>query len=45
MISESDLDLIQVLDKPEDVVNAIFSHYEHRGFEPSAEEQEKLLDL
>lgn len=44
-IDESDLNLIQVLDKPEEVVDAIFNHYESRGFEPSAEEQEMLLDL
>jgi len=44
-ISEKDLELFVVLDKPEDVVEAIFRHYEHRGFEPSAEEQEILLEL
>jgi uncharacterized protein (TIGR00730 family) len=44
-ISPEDLDLFQVLDHPQDVVNAIFNHYEHRGFEPSAEEREILLDL
>jgi len=44
-ISPEDMDLFQVLDHPQDVVNAIFSHYEHRGFEPSAEEREILLDL
>lgn len=44
-ISASDLDLMQILDTPKDVVDAIFSHYENRGFEPSAEEQEMLLDL
>ncbi|MEW6646133.1 MAG: TIGR00730 family Rossman fold protein [Pseudomonadota bacterium] len=44
-ISPEDIDLFQVLDHPQDVVNAIFSHYEHRGFEPSAEEREILLDL
>jgi uncharacterized protein (TIGR00730 family) len=44
-ISAEDLELFQVLDKPKDVVDAIFSHYEHRGFEPSAEEQEILLEL
>jgi len=27
------------------VVDAIFNHYESRGFEPSVEEQEMLLDL
>jgi uncharacterized protein (TIGR00730 family) len=44
-IDAADLDLLQVLDKPQEVVDAIFSHYESRGFEPSAEEQEMLLDL
>lgn len=44
-IDADDLDLIKVLDKPQDVVNAIFQHYEHRGFEPSAEEKEILLEL
>jgi uncharacterized protein (TIGR00730 family) len=44
-INAADLDLVQVLDKPQEVVDAIFNHYESRGFEPSAEEQEMLLDL
>lgn len=44
-IDPSDMELIQVLDKPQEVVDAIFNHYESRGFEPSAEEQEMLLDL
>lgn len=45
MINEEDLDLLKILDDPQEVVDAIFSHYEHRGFEPSAEEQEMLLEL
>jgi hypothetical protein len=45
MIDEADMDLFQVMDRPEDVVDAIFRHYEQRGFEPSAEEREILLDL
>ncbi len=44
-IDATDLDLIQVLDKPDEVVDAIFSHYAHRGFEPSAEERAILLEL
>ncbi len=44
-IDERDLKLFQVLDKPQDVVDAIFEHYGARGFEPSAEEQEILLEL
>lgn len=44
-INPEDLDLISILDKPEDIREAIFSHYEYSGFEPSAEEAEILLDL
>ncbi len=44
-ISASDLDLIQIIDDPSEVVTAIFDYYEGRNFEPSTEEQEKLLDL
>ncbi len=45
MINPEDLDLIKVLDEPEAVVEAIFKHYEARGFEPSAEEREIQLNL
>ena len=45
MISAEDLDLVQVIDKPEDVVEAIFKHYEKRGFTPLAEEHEMMLNL
>jgi uncharacterized protein (TIGR00730 family) len=45
MIAADDLDLIKVLDEPEHVVDAIFKHYETRGFEPSAAEREMQLNL
>ena len=44
-INPEDLDLLQILDKPQEVVDAIFNFYEGRGFEPSPEEQQILLDL
>ena len=44
-ISPEDMDLIHVVDDPAQVVEAIFKHYENRGFQPSVEEQEILLDL
>src|SRR5690606_16424376 len=44
-INATDLDLFVVVDEPKQVVDAIFDHYEHRGFEPSREEREILLDL
>ena len=43
MIDAADLDLIQVLDKPHEVVDAIFSHYEYHGMEPEAEDRGILL--
>ncbi len=45
MINPEDMDLIQVIDEPQQVVDAIFQHYETRGFEPSAREREILLNL
>ncbi|MBI5329156.1 MAG: TIGR00730 family Rossman fold protein [Betaproteobacteria bacterium] len=45
MVGPEDMDLLQVIDRPEDVVQAIFQHYETRGFEPSAQEREILLNL
>ena len=44
-ISAEDLDLFMVRDEPRAVVDAIFDYYEHKSFEPSAQEQEKLLEL
>jgi len=45
MISPDDMHLIQVIDEPEQIVSAIFKHYETRGFEPSASEREMQLNL
>jgi len=45
VISPEDVDLIQLIDKPEDVVEAIFKHYESRGFAPLPAEHEMLLNL
>jgi uncharacterized protein (TIGR00730 family) len=45
MIAASDLDLIQLIDDPADIVEAIFKHYETRGFKLSAEEERVQLYL
>ena len=45
MIDAADMDLIKVIDEPRQVVEAIFNHYEKRGFEPSAAEREAQLNL
>ncbi len=45
VIDEDDLNLMQILNDPQEVVDAIFRYYEQRSFEPSAEEKERLLDL
>jgi uncharacterized protein (TIGR00730 family) len=44
-IDLADMNLIQLVDKPQEVVDAIFAHYEGRGFEPSAEETQILMYL
>ena len=45
MIDAGDVDLLQVIDEPRAVVEAIFAYYEKRGFEPSPQEREVLLNL
>ncbi|SFW10684.1 TIGR00730 family Rossman fold protein [Nitrosovibrio sp. Nv17] len=45
MIAREDMDLIQVIDAPDEVVKAIFRYYETSGFEPSAAEREIQLNL
>jgi hypothetical protein len=45
MIGENDVDLMRVIDEPDAVVEAIFGFYENRGFQPSRDEREKLLNL
>jgi len=45
MINREDLDLVQIIDKPEEVVEAIFKHYERRGFQPLPAEREMMLNL
>jgi uncharacterized protein (TIGR00730 family) len=45
MIDARDIDLLQVIDQPQGVVEAIFAYYEMRGFEPSPAEREILLNL
>ena len=45
MINAEDMDLIQVIDEPAQVVAAIFQYYEKRGFERLPEEHELMLNL
>jgi uncharacterized protein (TIGR00730 family) len=44
-ISEQDLELFTIIDDPHEVVHSIFDYYRSRTFEPSAEEQERMLHL
>jgi len=44
-IDAEDLELFTLADTADEVVNTIFNYYDKRGFEPSAEEQEILLQL
>jgi uncharacterized protein (TIGR00730 family) len=45
MIGAEDPKLLQVIDDPQQVVEAIFNHYHSRGFEPSPAEREAELAL
>ena len=45
MIGVEDPDLMQVIDDPQQVVEAIFNHYQSRGFEPRPSEREAELAL
>jgi uncharacterized protein (TIGR00730 family) len=45
MIGEHDLELIQVIEEPEAIVEAIFNFYENRGFQPTRAERERMLNL
>lgn len=44
-IDLEDLELVQLCDEPDEIVRAIFEHYETRSLEPSEAEQEVLLEL
>jgi uncharacterized protein (TIGR00730 family) len=45
MISAADLELMQIIDEPEAIVEAIFDYYETRGFQPTRTERDKMLNL
>jgi uncharacterized protein (TIGR00730 family) len=45
MIDRDDVDLVQVIDEPAKIVDAIFRHYENRGFQPTRAEREMMLNL
>ena len=44
-VSASDLDLIRVIDDPDEVIEAVFDFYQHRGFYATTEERELNLNL
>jgi len=45
VIQPDDIDLVQLIDDPQQVVSAIFKHYETSGFEPTEAERERQLYL
>ena len=45
MINAEDMDLLQIIEEPEAIVEAIFRFYEGRGFAPTRAEREKMLNL
>ena len=45
MIDAGDLGLMQIIEEPEAIVEAIFHFYENRGFQPTRSERERMLNL
>ena len=45
MIAAADIDLMQIIEEPEAIVEAIFDYYETRGFQPTRTERDKMLNL
>jgi uncharacterized protein (TIGR00730 family) len=45
MIAANDLNLVQVIDEPANIVDAIFAFYEAHDIEPSDEERQRMLYL
>ena len=44
-IAAADLELMRIIDEPDTIVEAIFEFYENRGFQPTREERERMLNL
>ncbi|MDR0770384.1 MAG: TIGR00730 family Rossman fold protein [Burkholderiales bacterium] len=45
MVSPEDMELLQIIEEPDDIVKAIFDFYEKSGFKLTPEEREKMLNL
>jgi hypothetical protein len=45
LVGPEDVELLQVIDEPQAIVDAIFDHYHARGFEPSPSEREAEFAL
>ena len=45
MIEAADMNLMQIIEEPAEIVEAIFRFYENRGFVPTREEREKMMNL
>ncbi len=45
LISPGDINLMQVLDDPQEIVNAVFDAYEREGFVPTMHERQSFLDV
>jgi len=45
LIEDKDLNLVQLIDEPANIVDAIFAFYEAHDIEPSDEERQRMLYL
>ena len=45
LISPGDIELMQIIEEPQAIVDAIFDCYEREGFAPTTEERRKTLGI
>lgn len=45
MVTREELEMVQVIEEPDDIVKAIFDFYEISGFKPTPDERERMLNL
>ena len=45
MVDPEDMKLMQLIEDPAEIVEAIFAFYEGRGFQPTREERQRMLNL
>ena len=45
LISPGDIELMQIMEDPQEIVDAIFDAYERMGLRPTKEERQQILGI